>query len=257
MLIDFYKYQGTGNDFIIIDQSSDVFELSDKQIAKICDRKFGVGADGLMYLRNKDGYDFHMIYFNSDGKESTMCGNGGRSICRFASEHQIVENKAYFLAVDGAHKALITKEEVSLEMIDVKNIEESGADIIMNTGSPHYIIFQDNIAEAKLTEIAKGIRYSERFKLEGVNVNLVENLSNGSLKMRTYERGVEEETLSCGTGVTAAAIAYALKNNWTDNVSVITKGGKLNVSFRVQNNTYHDIRLTGPAEFVFKGSIEL
>ena len=142
-------------------------------------------------------------------------------------------------------------------MIDVRDIEEAGADYIMNTGSPHYVIFENNISDAKLIEIAKGIRYSNRFEADGINVNMVEVLSDGSLKMRTYERGVEGETLSCGTGVTAAAIAYSLKNNWKDNVSVITKGGKLSVSFKFQNNSYSKIYLIGPAEFVFKGIIEL
>ena len=257
MEINFYKYQGTGNDFIIIDQRDNVFELRTAQIAELCDRKFGIGADGLIYLRSKDGFDFQMIYYNSDGKESTMCGNGGRAICRFAADEGIIDKKTHFIAIDGAHEAFIDDNEVSLEMINVNSIEESGSDLILNTGSPHYVIFQENIDRAELTDIARAIRYNERFKAEGINVNLVELISDGNLKIRTYERGVEGETLSCGTGVTAAAISYALKNSWTKNIAVSTKGGKLSVSFIKENNVFTDICLCGPAEFVFKGSIKI
>lgn len=257
MKINFYKYQGTGNDFIIIDQRNNLFELKTDQISELCDRRFGIGADGLIYLRNKEGYDFQMIYFNSDGRESTMCGNGGRAICRFAADEGIIDKKTHFLAIDGEHEAFINDNEVSLEMINVSSIEESGSDFILNTGSPHYVIFQNNIDKAALTDIAKQIRYSERFKAEGINVNLVEVISDGYLKIRTYERGVEGETLSCGTGVTAAAISYAFKNKWTDKINISSKGGKLSVSFKKEDNLFTNLRLCGPAKFVYKGIINI
>lgn len=259
MTIPFFKYQGTGNDFVLIDQRHEQF-LSRKDttiIKKICDRKFGVGADGLMLLQSKDGYDFEMIYFNADGNESSMCGNGGRCIVAFAKHLQAIENQCHFLAIDGAHDAKINEEGdyVELKMIDVRQIEKSNDFYLMNTGSPHFVQFVPKMSSINIFEEGKKIRYSERFAKDGVNVNFVEEKEN-SIEVTTYERGVEDETLSCGTGVTAAAIAFAQKNSQSGTINITTKGGKLAV--RLENDGYigyKNIWLCGAANLVFEGNI--
>ncbi len=260
MEIQFYKYQGTGNDFIMIDQRNTLYinHNDQKVIAHLCDRRFGIGADGLILLENSKQVDFKMVYFNSDGKQSTMCGNGGRCIVSFAHQLNVFEKKTTFEAVDGLHHGVMLENNwVSLGMIDVdKIIELPNGDYLLNTGSPHYIQFCDEIPSDVNTE-GKKIRYSEPFAKEGVNVNFVVN-DGQSLQIATYERGVEDETLSCGTGVTAAAICSTL--NFQDGhhkINVKSKGGDLAVSLTKNNGIILDISLIGPATFVFEGNIKI
>jgi len=257
--MEFYKYEGAGNDFILIDDRSEVFPDGNVDlIAKMCDRHFGIGADGLMLLRNKDGYDFEMVYFNSDGRPSSMCGNGGRCITQFASDLGVIQGETHFLAVDGPHHAkLLSMSGVSLQMGDVHIIESLDQQaVFLNTGSPHYVAPTSGVSAMDIVDFGRSIRYSDRFRQEGVNVNAVEWL-DGRLYIRTYERGVENETLACGTGVTAAAIA-AHHWGWTDSpVNVKAEGGDLEVSFEEVNGNYRNVWKSGPATFVFKGNYEL
>lgn len=260
MQITFYKYQGTGNDFILIDNRKRNQELSQETIEKYCDRKFGIGADGLMLLQEKEGYDFEMIYYNADGRLGSMCGNGGRCIVAFANFLGILKNnKAYFLAVDGPHEALLnSSDHISLKMIDVAVENYNPNFIFLNTGSPHHIEFVPKIEGFDVYNKGKNIRYSDIYKEKGTNVNFVETLDNQSVSVATYERGVEDETLSCGTGVTAAAIAFHLKNSPdkdSNAISIQTKGGQLEVRFQYKNNLFYNVWLSGPAEQVFSGVI--
>lgn len=254
--IHFYKYQGTGNDFIMIDGRKEIPLFSQSDIAKLCHRRFGIGADGLIILAPHPELDFRMIYYNSDGGESTMCGNGGRCIARFAADLKVVGNTMRFLAIDGEHQARIVEDEVSLQMIDVDKVESLGQDFFTNTGSPHHIAFADELDDLDLISMAKAIRYNDHYRAEGVNVNFVK-VADNALSMRTYERGVEDETYSCGTGVTAAAlVAHSAGKIKQQSVAVHTKGGDLNLSFSCnEKGKYHDIWLQGPATYVFKGEI--
>lgn len=256
----FYKYEGTGNDFILFDDRENSFDTSNvKLIAHLCDRRFGIGADGLMLLRNKEGYDFEMVYFNSDGNPSSMCGNGGRCISRFAMDIGAVKkNEVKFLAVDGDHIAIINKETVKLKMTDVNEIESGNDFYYMSTGSPHYIQFANEVAQLDVFTEGKKIRNSERFAKAGTNVNFVMPEKDG-IFVRTYERGVEDETLSCGTGVTASALAASIKGiaSSAEKCLVKTRGGNLTVHFKRDGNRFSDVWLEGPATFVFKGEIEL
>ncbi|MDX2173517.1 MAG: diaminopimelate epimerase [Bacteroidota bacterium] len=260
MPIQFYKYQGTGNDFILIDNRKNEIELLPEQIKLLCDRRFGIGADGLMLLELEPGADFKMIYFNSDGNPSSMCGNGGRCITAFAKQLGLITNKAKFLAVDGFHEALIDENEiVSLKMQDVKSIEIGADYFYLNTGSPHYVKIVNNIQNFEVVKHGKEIRYNSRFKEEGTNVNFVEKI-NDELFVRTYERGVEDETYSCGTGVTAAALVAALEgiSNSKNNCIIKTLGGNLEVTFdKVLEQNFYNIWLKGPAQKVFEGTIGL
>lgn len=255
--INFVKYQGTGNDFIIIDGRETLPELP---VKLMCDRHFGIGADGLMLLANSNSNDFKMIYYNSDGNLSSMCGNGGRCIAHFAANYIFQDRTEFhFDAPDGLHSATVNQDLVSISMNDVSiaMTENNENTIIMNTGSPHYVSF-DDILDLQFTDWAKNIRYSERFIQEGINVNNVRVNTENELSMRTYERGVEDETLSCGTGVTAAALSHALIRNLNSgSISVNTKGGALKVTFENSNNTFKNIVLTGEAKIVFQGSWNL
>jgi len=261
MQIPFYKYQGTGNDFILIDNRTNFIQnLSPNIVARWCDRKFGIGADGLMLLQHKEGFDFEMVYYNSDGNPSSMCGNGGRCITAFANFLGILKNqKAYFLAVDGPHKAVVTKENyVELKMTDVPTKHYNPAAIFLDTGSPHHIEFVEQIQGLDVYHKGKAIRNNKTYKKEGTNVNFVAVQKNNHIEVATYERGVEDETLSCGTGVTAAALAYHLafsKGNSPVPVHIQTKGGALNVHFKYQNHLFYNIWLCGPATPVFHGFI--
>jgi diaminopimelate epimerase len=253
----FYKYQGTGNDFVLIDNRKGLFK---GDVQMLCDRKFGIGADGLMLLENEVGYDFKMVYYNSDGNVSTMCGNGGRCIVAFAKQLGIVDNQAHFVAIDGTHDAYIDENNVvALGMIGVDEVEKLGkSDFVLDTGSPHYVQFRDDIAGMNVITEAHKIRYNNRFSKEGINVNFVEDRQN-YLSVRTYERGVENETLSCGTGVTAVAIAYhrlkgEREGDFTQNLEV--QGGNLEVKFNFSRGVgYKNIQLVGPAELVFEGEV--
>lgn len=260
MKILFSKYQGTGNDFIIIDNREMQFNRNNNAlVAKLCDRRFGIGGDGLMLLQAKIGYDFEMVYYNSDGNESSMCGNGGRCIVEFARTLGLVKTKAHFLASDGEHEALVNSNYISLKMNNVSKVEMNAAFSYLNTGSPHYVAFVNDVKNYKVFEEGKKIRNSERFIAKGTNVNFVEKELN-ELFVRTYERGVEDETYSCGTGVTAAALVASLKNVSTalDYCDVKTLGGNLKVKFnKHEDNSFTDIWLEGPATFVYKGEIAI
>lgn len=257
--MEFYKYQGTGNDFIIIDNRARIADtLTRKQVKNLCDRKYGIGADGLMLLNNKEGFDFEMIYFNADGNPSSMCGNGGRCMVRFAYDIGIKKASYHFLAVDGPHVAEIDEHIIRLKMKDVKTAEVHATYALLDTGSPHYVKFSNNVRKMDVYEKGREIRYSEPFAAHGINVNFVENTGDYSVFVRTYERGVEDETLSCGTGVTAAALMSAHNDRGFNEVRVQTPGGDLSVEFqRTGEKSFEDIMLCGPAEFVFKGTINL
>lgn len=260
MQISFDKYQGTGNDFILIDNRKNEIELTREQIAFLCNRHFGIGADGLMLLELEPGVDFKMVYFNSDGNESSMCGNGGRCITAYAKSLGLITDKARFMAIDGLHEATVSGvNKVSLKMNDVKSVEAGDGFYYLNTGSPHYVKFVEGIKAYNVFEEGKRIRNSERFAAEGTNVNFIEKTEDGVF-VRTYERGVEDETLSCGTGVTASALVAAINGIATQKNSckIVTLGGELNVKFdKVLESNFYNIWLEGPADFVFYGSINL
>ncbi len=256
MEIRFNKYQGTGNDFVIIDNRDHHFPKNNIDlIHKLCDRRFGIGADGLILLENDDSTDFKMIYFNADGNESTMCGNGGRCIVAFAKKLGIITDKTTFTAIDGLHIATINDTLVSLQMIDVDTITNSKTHLFLNTGSPHHVKFVDSVSKIDVKTSGRNIRNGAPYFEEGTNVNFVEQIDKNSFKVRTYERGVEDETLSCGTGVTAVAIAANVAKKSSENkIHLETLGGKLTVSFTKENETFKDVFLIGEATFVFDGN---
>ncbi|WP_346882120.1 diaminopimelate epimerase [uncultured Algibacter sp.] len=254
----FYKYQGTGNDFVMIDNRQLSFNKKDtKRIAFLCDRRFGVGADGLILLENHLELDFKMVYYNADGNESTMCGNGGRCLVAFAKQLGIVSTKAVFEAVDGIHHATIESNDIiKLQMQDVDTVENHDSHMFLNTGSPHHVQHEDQIEYFDIKNKGAKIRYGVPYNNEGTNVNFVKKLTDDTFRVRTYERGVEDETLSCGTGVTAVAVAMHNTGETKKNhVMLQVEGGKLQVSFDVDNNVYKNIWLIGPATYVFEGKI--
>ena len=259
MYIKFTKMQGTGNDFIFIDQFGlDKFDLTTEQVRLMCDRKFGIGADGLMILRDHLETDFEMIYYNSDGNLSTMCGNGARCIVKLAYDHRYISEETKFLAPDGIHDATIDSDKIYLGMSDVHDYASANDIYILDSGSPHYITFVDDLDAIDVKEAGASIRYSPPYREQGINVNFVEMLSEDSFRIRTYERGVEDETLSCGTGVTAASIAATIKNaNDVKHWKIKTQGGDLEVSFVQQERSFNNIKLIGPAEIVFEGKFVL
>lgn len=256
MKLDFYKYQGTGNDFVMIDNRHNVFDKNDTKIVQsLCNRRFGIGADGLILIEDHDEYDFNMVYFNSDGSKS-FCGNGGRCAMAFAKQLGIVSKEATFEAIDGMHIATIQDGIVKLQMHDVKTIEKFDDHTFLNTGSPHHVLFKENIEYFDIKSEGATIRYGEPYNQEGTNVNFVKKVSDSTFRVRTYERGVEDETLSCGTGVTAVALAmHALKETPNNLVTLNVEGGELQVSFDFENGVYQNIWLIGPAELVFQGSL--
>jgi diaminopimelate epimerase len=255
--IHFYKYQATGNDFVIIDNRETKLTFSVEQIAKICHPKFGVGADGLMLVETHPTLNFHLEYFNSDGSKS-LCGNGCRAAVQFASQLGLVNGKATFTAFDGAHAAeILPSGNIRLKMGDVKETRIIGDDYFIHTGSPHFIRFVSDVKNYPVFEEGRKIRYQESFQPGGTNVNFVEVEPNNTIFVRTYERGVENETLSCGTGITAAALAASLKGAVSP-VNIHTLGGNLSVEFKSgQSGTFQEIYLIGPAKMVFKGQLEL
>ncbi|TAF43826.1 MAG: diaminopimelate epimerase [Sphingobacteriales bacterium] len=253
----FYKYQGAGNDFVLIDNRNNIFDThAYNVIAKICDRKFGVGADGLMLLQNTQGYDFEMLYYNADGQPGSMCGNGGRCIVAFAQHLGIIKTETNFLAVDGPHYAKIDEQKhwVSLQMINVDTVSRDGDAYILNTGSPHYVSIVEDVESLNVVEIGKTIRNQASYIQQGINVNFITQKQN-HIMLRTYERGVENETLACGTGATAAAIAMAFKNKSIGHNSTPIKvmGGNLNIQFEYDGSLFTQVFLQGPAQMVFTG----
>ena len=259
MKIKFYKYQGAGNDFVLIDhRESALKNIDTKLVAKLCDRRFGIGADGLMFLLSHPDYDFEMVYYNADGNEGSMCGNGGRCLVAFAKQMGVIDKTAAFLATDGFHEAVVKENGwIELKMKDVNSIEKNADHAVLNTGSPHYIRWEKDIAKTAVYDEGKRIRNSPPFVNEGINVNFVQ-VHEDALSVRTYERGVEAETLSCGTGVTAAAIAASSATTGQQEQKILTPGGELKVKFeKKSDSSFENIWLCGPATFVFSGTIEL
>ncbi len=254
MEFEFYKYQGTGNDFVMIDNRHKIFPKNNtKLVAQICDRKFGVGADGLILLEEHPTVNFSMVYYNADGNLSSMCGNGGRCIAHFSRFLGIIDDKAVFEAVDGMHEASIQGDMVSLKMNDVTSVKVSDGYVFLDTGSPHHVEIVSNLEAFDVYSEGKTIRNTIYGK-EGSNVNFVEAIGDEVFSVRTYERGVEDETLSCGTGVTAVALAmFETGNTQTNTVKLQTPGGLLTVAFTKTDKGYENIYLTGPAAQVFKG----
>ncbi len=260
MVIQFLKYQGTGNDFILIDNRKNHFQLNTQQIQNLCDRHFGIGADGLILLKNSTIADFKMIYFNSDGKQSTMCGNGGRCIVAFAKKLKIIKSKTYFEAIDGVHFAeILSNHQIRLQMQNVSKIQPCNKNAyILDTGSPHYVQLVKKLSSIDVYQQGKKIRNSKSFQKEGINVNFVELKDKHHIAVRTYERGVENETLACGTGVTASAIVIAkLFKLKKGNIQVSALGGELQVEFEKYKQHYRNIFLIGNAQEVFEGKIKL
>ncbi|MDA9066225.1 diaminopimelate epimerase [Flavobacteriales bacterium] len=255
MKMNFYKYQGTGNDFVMIDNRQNKIDKSDlKLVAKLCDRKFGIGADGLILIENHPEVDFDMIYFNADGTKS-FCGNGSRCAIAFANYLGIIENKTTFNAIDGIHEATINGELIELKMGDVSNVEQGQDYFFIETGSPHYIQYTASVQEIDIVPTAHKVRYNERFKEKGTNVNFVQKVGE-TLEMRTYERGVEDETLSCGTGATAVAISGAIKHGLTSPVAIKVQGGDLQIKFnQISDNEFDNIWLIGKGEQVYSGEM--
>ncbi|WP_035670494.1 diaminopimelate epimerase [Flavobacterium sp. 83] len=260
MQIEFYKYQGTGNDFVMIDNRQGFFPKDNIQlIARLCDRRFGIGADGLILLENDPETDFKMVYYNSDGNQSSMCGNGGRCLVAFAKKLKVIEDNTTFIATDGLHHASVADNGiVSLQMIDVDEVKITPEYVFMNTGSPHHIQLVEDLEHYNVKENGASIRYGELYGKQGSNINFVKKVDDSTFSLRTYERGVEDETLACGTGATAVAIAMnALGETKANSIDLNVEGGKLVVSFDKNEGHFTNVFLKGPAEFVFKGTIEI
>lgn len=258
MKVNFSKYQGTGNDFILLDNLNGLYnKLSIENIRFLCDRKFGIGADGLIKINKIEGYSFEVEYFNSDGSKS-FCGNGARCAVHFAGSLGIPVEEVRFWAIDGEHLAFCKNDVVRLKMIDVETIHKVGEDFEVYTGSPHYIHFTNDLSTENTVRLGKEIRYSDAYKANGINVNLLEEIAPKQFRVSTYERGVEDETLSCGTGVTACAlVADFLSKEPLHEISIDVKGGKLRVSLERDGDAYKNVFLIGPATFVFNGEINL
>ncbi|WP_432711926.1 diaminopimelate epimerase [Pedobacter sp.] len=259
--VSFFKYQGAGNDFILVDNRDGRYnKLSVKTIAALCDRRFGIGADGLMFLQLHPEYDFEMLYHNADGNLGSMCGNGGRCIVAFAKYLGVIADETEFLAVDGPHFARISAagNQVDLQMIDVDTIEKDGEAFVLNTGSPHYVLQVNDLETMDVYQQGKAIRNNETYKAQGINVNFIEDKGD-YLFVRTFERGVEEETFACGTGVTAVALSMAQLKGQSGQLSTPIKvlGGNLRIDFNYTAGQFNQIFLCGPAEQVFKGEITI
>lgn len=257
--LHFYKYQGTGNDFVILDNRNGQYnDLTNAQVHQLCDRRFGIGADGLMLLNTQEGYDFGMKYYNADGNEGSMCGNGGRCLVAFARKMGLDKETLRFLAVDGPHEASLNDAAwVNLKMQDVDYVEQGPAYYYLNTGSPHFVKYVNNLETLDVYSEGRQIRYNDRFAAEGTNVNFVQP-TEGGIYVRTYERGVEDETYSCGTGVTAAALTFAGEALQSYVIPVQTLGGQLEVKFeKTGERTFRNIWLCGPAKLVFEGQVDV
>lgn len=255
--IKFEKYQGCGNDFVIVDNRNNNIQLSKNQIFRLCDRRFGIGADGFIEIIKNDNNHFLMQYYNSDGNLSSLCGNGSRCAVAYAHKKGMILNEASFTSNEITNKCTIQDMDVEIEMNAISKINKNDrGHFVLNTGSPHYIIF-DSIQDDKLIEKARAIRYSDEFP-EGINVNWVTKIGEKELFVRTYERGVEDETYSCGTGVTAAALAYAHEYKIEhDVINIKTKGGDFLIRFGAENDHFKNVKLKGAATFVFEGEITI
>ena len=254
----FYKYQGTGNDFILIDDRANVFPLKDVSlVARLCDRRFGIGADGLILIQNAATSDFKMVYFNADGNESSLCGNGARCTIAFANFLNCIEDKTTFEAVDGLHSAHIDGDIISLQMHDVSKIHAFENHTFLDTGSPHHVEMVEKLKTFDVYGNGKRIREESPYYMTGTNVNFVEQLAKDQFAIRTYERGVEDETLSCGTGATAVALAmYENKKTTATKIKINVQGGILEIQFEVTDKGYSQIFLSGPAEQVYSGTFK-
>ena len=260
MQLEFYKYQGTGNDFVMIDNRSGFFPKEDVQlVSRLCDRRFGIGADGLILLENDTETDFKMVYYNSDGNPSSMCGNGGRCLVAFAKDLNVIKDNCTFIATDGLHHATVANDGiVSLQMIDVADIKKEADYTFMNTGSPHHVQLVDDLEHYNVKENGAALRYGPLYGAAGSNINFVKKINEDTFSLRTYERGVEDETLACGTGATAVAIAMnATGQTNASSINLNVEGGKLAVSFEKMGHLFTNVFLIGPAKFVFKGVIEI
>ena len=255
MKVHFSKYQGTGNDFVLVNNIEGVYpDFTLSQIRFICDRKFGIGSDGLIVLQQRENHDFYMDFYNPDGSKS-FCGNGSRCAIAFANYLGIIENKTTFNAIDGIHEATINGELIELKMGDVSNVEQGQDYFFIETGSPHYIQYTASVQEIDIVPTAHKVRYNERFKEKGTNVNFVQKVGE-TLEMRTYERGVEDETLSCGTGATAVALSGAIKHGLTSPVAIKVQGGDLQIKFnQISDNEFDNIWLIGKGEQVYSGEM--
>lgn len=258
MQTEFYKYQGTGNDFVIIDNRQEHFPKTNTELIRhLCDRRFGIGGDGLLLLENDAAADFRMVYYNSDGNASSMCGNGGRCLVAFAKKLQLIQNHTTFIATDGLHQASISVDGmVSLQMKNVDTLKIKPQYVFLDTGSPHHVQFTEDLKNLEVKKAGAEIRYG-LYGDSGSNVNFVQQENETVFSMRTYERGVEDETLSCGTGATAVAIAMnVLGKTASSQIQLHVEGGQLEVSFVKEGAEFTSVFLKGPAVFVFKGNIE-
>ena len=262
MKIEFYKYQATGNDFIIIDNRNQDINLTEENIRFLCHRHFGIGSDGLILLENDDKTDFSMQFFNPDGSGGMMCGNGGRSIVKFAADKGIIKENCCFIAPDGLHFATIKDDIVSLKMVNPTLFQAHQDGFYINTGTSHFVVFENSLNEIDIIKKGRALRYDERFSsYNGCNVNFVEEIADKNLKIQTYERGVEDLTLACGTGICAAALTYSVKKgleNSNHTINISAQGGDLQVKFdKKENNTFDNVHLIGQAKKVFEGEITL
>lgn len=258
MFLQFYKYQGAGNDFIFIDNRDATFPVEKgASISGWCDRHFGIGADGLIFIEEDENTDFRMVFFNPDGSQ-TMCGNGARCAVAFAKKLGIIEDEATFMACDGIHKARINEDAtVALGMLDVEKIDVFENHVFVNTGTAHHVELVKNLERYPVVSTGRKLRY-ELYGEEGSNINFVEQKDQHTFYIRTYEKGVEDETLACGTGITAAAIAMHKTGKTNESVvNFLAKGGNLMVCFDVVEGVYQHVVLTGPARFVYKGKKEI
>lgn len=255
-MLPFYKYQGTGNDFILIDQITNFSKLVPQNtdfIQRLCHRRFGIGADGIIFLQKHPSYDFEMVYYNSDASKS-FCGNGSRCAVHLANKLQIIRDRARFLAIDGVHTAYIQRETISVSMREVTAIQRTSNDFMVDTGSPHYVCLVEEVSLLDLPSLGKKINNLPQFQNTGTNVNFVQLVENNRLSMRTYERGINDETLSCGTGAVAAALVAATKG-YKSPIYITTLGGELQVNFLENGGMFTDICLSGPAKLVFQGQV--
>ncbi|MCG8701676.1 MAG: diaminopimelate epimerase [Bacteroidales bacterium] len=256
MIIEFVKYHGAGNDFIIVDNRKNTFDRKNNiLVAEMCHRRFGIGADGLMLLQSHDKYDFEMVYYNSNGFEGTMCGNGGRCIVAYAKALNLFDKKTHFIAVDGEHKAeVLNNGDINLQIHDVDNVNKIDDYYFLDTGSPHCVVFKDTLDYIDVFAEGRRLRYDERFGLDGTNVNFVWLENDSTLNIRTYERGVENETLACGTGIVASSIAANVKTkSEVDDYTIFAPGGRLRVRFDKNDGVYSNVWLEGPAVRVYDG----